>query len=636
MPKRDRKHELETLSGRAFEKALPPWLVVRMLSEREYGIDREVEVFLEGQTTGLSFKVQLKGTDGSGKQRRVRRDSLTYWCSLDVPVLLVSWEAKTGVLRGRWAHSIGADGPDNGGKTLTVRLEPGIAIGDTWAARLANDLALIRVVKRGEVPKPTPVRVEISGVPVSADQVTATVLSLSRRTRHPMTAPADPDEAALTVVITSGQIQAALPLCVASCTLHQPKGDPLCDDERQVANLAMVTCALAVARVGNEDCARQWLLVVDPAAPVWVDPGLVAQLLSLIHHEDTASLILSIHAHLIETNSPNADIYASLLLDLVGSIGLEDFESYSTRVREHLSADLDGGRITFNLAHLHRLRKEYQTALSLLEQAADMESTYHDYHLWQRSRGECLWNLDRYDDAAQAYRLAVEQGADSHEILPLLADSLMYAGRYEAARRTLDEWQPRGCPADKAGVLRVAILDHLLSTVGIADQDRIMLDPYHPDEERCHLSESDPTDRATLLSFLRDADALHPLPWLALALPEDGTIDYQSALISALLLQHDESTWALTLVGGIKAGAEKALLSAITNQARWLCGESFFDTAQTLAESQDEEVGRNLRELINTIYSEEPETLEPHVRLNNSPTLVWTLDELAMAAWTDP
>jgi Domain of unknown function (DUF4365) len=87
MPKRDRKHEIETESQRAFESALPPSVVVRPISD-DYGIDREVEVFVNGQTTGLIFKVQLKGTDGSGAKLRIKRSSLEYWRSLDVPVLL--------------------------------------------------------------------------------------------------------------------------------------------------------------------------------------------------------------------------------------------------------------------------------------------------------------------------------------------------------------------------------------------------------------------------------------------------------------------------------------------------------------------------------------------------------------------
>ena len=89
-PQRPREHVLETLSRRAFERLVPATWVVRAVDE-DYGVDREVEIFEEGHATGLTFKVQLKGSDrtaAAGASRRVKTDTLGYWKSLDVPVLI--------------------------------------------------------------------------------------------------------------------------------------------------------------------------------------------------------------------------------------------------------------------------------------------------------------------------------------------------------------------------------------------------------------------------------------------------------------------------------------------------------------------------------------------------------------------
>ena len=187
MPNRHRNHELETLSQRAFESAMPANLVVRPVSD-DYGVDREAEVFDGDNTTGLTFKVQLKGTDKSGTTRRITRDHIEYWLSLDVPVLLVSYEAGTEILRGRWVHSIDMDEHKSGAATITVHMDPQIDLHGNWTDTLDHDLQLIREVRRGRLPKPMPLRVTVEdgATSISNLQISAALLKASRGTDHPM------------------------------------------------------------------------------------------------------------------------------------------------------------------------------------------------------------------------------------------------------------------------------------------------------------------------------------------------------------------------------------------------------------------------------------------------------------------
>jgi hypothetical protein len=59
-PQRSRSHVLETDSEDVFRALISARWLVRQLSEREYGGDREVEVFENGATTGFTFQVQPK------------------------------------------------------------------------------------------------------------------------------------------------------------------------------------------------------------------------------------------------------------------------------------------------------------------------------------------------------------------------------------------------------------------------------------------------------------------------------------------------------------------------------------------------------------------------------------------------
>jgi len=83
---------------------MPPEWVVRRQTD-DYGVDYEVEVFAEGQSTGVVFKVQLKGrssvklvSKGRAAVVRVKTWHLEYWLDR-VPCLVCSPKTGPGVMR---------------------------------------------------------------------------------------------------------------------------------------------------------------------------------------------------------------------------------------------------------------------------------------------------------------------------------------------------------------------------------------------------------------------------------------------------------------------------------------------------------------------------------------------------------
>lgn len=95
MPAGQRQHQLEELSRRAVEAALPPVWVHRRL-DPDYGLDETVEIVdQEERATGLSFRAQLKATDEPDLtvalgSVRFSREKADYYSSLALPVLIVS------------------------------------------------------------------------------------------------------------------------------------------------------------------------------------------------------------------------------------------------------------------------------------------------------------------------------------------------------------------------------------------------------------------------------------------------------------------------------------------------------------------------------------------------------------------
>ncbi len=66
LPQSDRQSELQELSIRAFQQALPvDRFVLRDERTRDAGVDASLELLIGGRYTNLRSQVQLKGTDSA-------------------------------------------------------------------------------------------------------------------------------------------------------------------------------------------------------------------------------------------------------------------------------------------------------------------------------------------------------------------------------------------------------------------------------------------------------------------------------------------------------------------------------------------------------------------------------------------
>ena len=97
-----KQHEIDELACKQFANVLPPfWLVRDQL--KDYGIDKEVEVFEKGISTGIIFKVQVKGTENTKFTSdcalisfSLSLDDAIYFCEeLNVPMVLVLCDVKS-------------------------------------------------------------------------------------------------------------------------------------------------------------------------------------------------------------------------------------------------------------------------------------------------------------------------------------------------------------------------------------------------------------------------------------------------------------------------------------------------------------------------------------------------------------
>src|SRR5687767_10733531 len=123
MPERPLSHQLEEESRTAFRTLVHPW--VFRDKNPDYGIDAEVELFDEnGKATGGQFLVQLKAAHKQPNNPSVSLaiDTVKYYHSLELPVLLVLWIKESGKTFWRWANNIDLYYAKPKAKSLAVRL----------------------------------------------------------------------------------------------------------------------------------------------------------------------------------------------------------------------------------------------------------------------------------------------------------------------------------------------------------------------------------------------------------------------------------------------------------------------------------------------------------------------------------
>jgi len=104
---RESTHVIETKSRQLFAQMLTEFsssivaqgdLLFREISERDYGIDGEVELFHQGEPTGRISKIQIKGTDSAiiplkredcVSCKNITKSNIRYCQQRNYPVILV-------------------------------------------------------------------------------------------------------------------------------------------------------------------------------------------------------------------------------------------------------------------------------------------------------------------------------------------------------------------------------------------------------------------------------------------------------------------------------------------------------------------------------------------------------------------
>lgn len=513
MTSRHRTHVLEDLSRDALRRLLigPLGWVVRDIPV-DYGIDAEVEIFTDGEKTGLTFKAQLKGMespDHIGPFRDVTIDHLRYWLRLDVPVLLVAYDHSTESVYGRWIHSLDLD-PKPDQKTTRIRFAESdrIVSGDPTLLPMVEH---VRRLRTGAFGRPYPVKLLSDDSPHAMHAY----LSVVRSFRIEDFVKLDRSEFAFTVDLSAKATRVALPAEVGSLTISYETAP---SHAEQVADSLMMLAGL-LSRMNRFGEALRVVRSVPSFPEALMDPDLALEISSAAFELGDHELLTSLTVKAMSDGYfDTAQLYLLVLRQLSGHW----LDACRDELEPAIEACIDlaikrddsktAARWSYNFAQFLFEQKHRDQARPWVERALQLDPDgYGRRPEPHRLLGAISWFADDFEESADAYETAVEVGgfgaAGSN-----LADCLMHAGRYGDAHKVIDEVFKHGSTNWRDNFV-LAILDEIVNHIGLKVQSRKQFPP--PGTVL-------PRRQKKLQNLLIEGDALNSSIWTALCLHPRG------------------------------------------------------------------------------------------------------------------
>ncbi len=601
MPKRPRQHQLEEESRVAFRSKVPREWVFRD-SVPDYGIDGHVEIFDKAaHGTGRLFLVQLKATDAPNLSRALaisfRRDIYQYYRSLDLPVLVVLYHAKSGRLYARWFHAFDPyySRGGKGTKTFTFRLTED----DEWRAgtaqRLLSDIETIRQLRSPGLRLPISVSVCLPEAPihgVSSAKLALALRKLGNRHAGLLVLETRPVRRTLAIItISNDEVKTSL-AGRWGFTLHTSSGYPSEDVLTRFPSDILLGLAMAFDQAGHSDIGAQLAAAYATTSSIIKHPSLVIRIAGCMARARRVTEAVRLSEVLLENKSSRAAaqtllIPALLERDSLSTSELEYLRTFMKRLIARFEQDADredAATAHYNFGNHLRGRATDRQALRHYRLAAKWNPAYRMRAYFWRELAGLLFESGHYRWSAQAYQRARDLGEDK-DGKALHADALMLAGDYRAAQDLFQDYLGTTTEPESEWRLKAWALSHIRRTLGLDEQTRerqraMALVPDKPDGPPEQL-------RLALMEALAH-DALCSVAWLNLGHLElsldNSNAAFPPFLIAALSLRGDLEAWCLTTGLAMSFTDHQERVQDILRTAYRFHGDSFTERFAELAQ----------------------------------------------------
>lgn len=485
MPQRPRTHILEEESRQAFRAALPPGWIVRD-EVPDYGNDFRVDVVGDdGTVTGRSFYVQIKATDEDDLTTvlgsvRFPRGTADFYRSQSLPTLIVRYQAVEKRLFARWFHAynphVAWGEATADAKSIRFQFYTADEIGADIAERLGAGLRGFLRFRSPELALPLVVAMVptaegvVPGAYDTAFALRQVLESVSNVVRFEVRDPS-PDEPSITLEPERAVVALA---DVASVTLDRT-GPGADDPTKRAADLA---CALAITLtyVGQANVAAQLAAAAGASGTIMADPEATFTLAGAMFRSQRVREAITLADSLDASEDEGLQLAAFSLLSVLlakrGDLAADERKAAlagAQRRLERRQKTGDSHRVAaeaYSLGMLHKRLSEGAEAVEQFRAAAANDPTYEERAYFNVDFAGALFEAGEYQEAADRYARGIELGKDGINYA-LLADALIFMGRYDEARQQLATYLAEE-PGPEAAEwrLKARTLDLMIATAG--------------------------------------------------------------------------------------------------------------------------------------------------------------------------
>lgn len=610
MPSRTLSHELEEQSRLAFRSLLPSGWVFRDKIP-DYGIDAEVETFDEnGKATGDQFLIQLKAKKRTPKSPSIslRIEWISYYRSLELPVLIVLWAKESDKTFWTWASEIDLYYAKPKAKSFTVRLPN--AWNSKTPAQLQRYLQLRRRLISRQTTEPLRIGIHVPG----RSGIRLHLQGLCAHAPHMLLYNEDVSDVACT--LTKDELKISFS-GLRGTVFHSVRKA----DDQSLAKAIVIGVAISLAKFGAlNQGAELWASIPNlDKAVISIDIAwhIVSMLARAGGYSELRALVialtprfgkvaLTVPLHALRFSAPLHR--RRQLTDLLAEFEMEDLKDPTPEGKSIAS---------YNLARLYEDTCP-RKAMGHFADAIRFSTFYFDKAYFWGELGAFLFSHHRYAAALGCYRHAYEKLGRS-ERRSHYGDGLMHTGRYlEALRVFRSIVEEGGRRRKKKGItndgglgidiadatLKLRALELITQVHGIdlqKRQSRAAAEALGKD-----IQEISNEDMLTRTETAIRADALSNAAWfnrgLALQRLGRGRDALESFLAAAAVQTSDDEAWlnVLFLTQKYTPDLMPSLLIYLPNQR----GAGFIRYMTEAAQRRSDEVGRKVLLELARIFAE--------------------------------
>jgi len=577
------QHQNADRAVTTFQRILPmPWVFRE--KNRDYGIDGEVELFDDsGNPLGLSFLVQIKGKQVVSSANRfvsLTWKTYSYLKKLQLPVLIVLCDVSKDVVFARWVSEFDPYYGNRKAKSFSFKFTDSDQWTEGFDEFIAEGLGEMERLNSPKFRGPIEFQLVIAGeslfglakggVATRIGEILSPlgdVVRVGPRVGGPpnYTIELSEDEFRVNLARTKGAV------------VHIRENSTYPDKLDSIPYDVCFLIGIAFGIAGHPNTGAGYISVSLKYATFVRVPGLAVTACSILWAAGRSEGVLEILDYLVSDDNTIdlANIVANLTLINSSKFSSDEQEKYidflnrlKTRALEN-NAHQFAAAITYNLGIHYRNGRQFRLALRCYRSAAKYDNRYESRGYYWRELGSILMESNRCSAACGCYQRSLDLGA-SNEVLPLLADALMFHGRFSDAAETfgkfleekgdqsmdwtLSEWE-----------LKAFLLEVIIQDFHIPDQRR--------DKRRASaiagsaIEQTRDDDVEKMLTEAINVDALCGLAWFNLGFTYYKKKDWLRACIGylgeALIEKWDVEAWCYALLMAMN-------LSKVSEEGKWL------------------------------------------------------------------